>query len=1044
MNTRTTMNVIRSSLWSLWQARCLPYLAIVCLASAALGAEEARLLRFPAIHGNQLVFTYAGDLYTASASGGVARKLTGHIGYEMFPRFSPDGKWIAFTGQYDGNTEVYLMPAEGGVPKRLTYTATLGRDDVSDRMGPNNIVMGWKDARTIVFRCRAYDWNSFLGKLCLVSIDGGMTELLPLPRGGWCSFSPDQKKLAYNRVFREFRTWKRYRGGQADDLWIYDFETKATRNLTNNPAQDIFPMWHADKIYFASDRDEQKRMNLHVFDLATNGVKKLTDFKDFDVKFPSLGDTAIVFENGGYIYRFDLKTQQAQKVPIYLHEDLAVGRGGLREVSKELTSFGISPDGNRAVLGARGDLFTVPAKHGNTRNLTGTPGVHERNAAWSPDGKWIAYVSDATGEDEIYIVPQDGSSPATQLTDKADTYKYHPVWSPDSQKLLWSDKKQRLQFVDVKSKAVALVVQATAWEIGGFCWSPDSAWIAYTKPEERQMPRIYLYSVAAKATHPVTDGWFASSDPTFSADGKYLFFVSERHFAPRFSQTEWNYAYFDMEGIYLVTLAKKTPSPFAPKSDEVQTAEGKGQKAEGKGAKKDAAPEGKPEKKPAPKVTVQVDPDGLLTRVAAFPIPGASYGRLTSVGDKLFYMRRTARGQQSRLVMFELDKQKETELGECSGYEVSADGKKMLVRADNSYAILDLPTAPMAIKERLNLGGMTVMLDREAEWRQIFRECWRQMRDFVYAPNLHGVDWPKIRATYEPLVAHVKHRADLTYVIGEMIGELNLGHCYVGGGDYPHPDRIAVGLLGAKIERDPKSGYYRIRQILKGQNWDGHLRSPLTEIGVDVKEGDYIISAGRQARQPDAQHLRRPAGHRGQAGHPAGQCPAQARGEPQGRGPADRRRAAALLSQLGAAQHRAGLEGHRRPRGLRPHPGHAGRRAQRVRQVLLSANAQGGADRRRARQRRRQRLAADHRAPAPRGRHDHRCPQRRHRGRSLRDGPRTEGDARRRVLGLRRRHRGLSLQEVQARPGDRQADLGRRGRHPRLAAAFRRRLPEPA
>ena len=306
MTTRTTMNVVRSSLWSHWQARCLPYLALACLASAALGTEEARLLRFPAIHGNQLAFTYAGDLYTVPASGGVARKLTSHVGYEMFARFSPDGKWIAFTGHYDGNTEVYLMPAEGGVPKRLTYSAGLSRDDPADRMGPNNIVMGWRDDKTIVYRNRAYDWNSFLGKLCLVSTDGGMPEVLPLPRGGWCSFSADQKKLAYNRVFREFRTWKRYRGGQADDLWIYDFETKATRNLTNNPAQDIFPMWHGEKIYFASDRDELKRMNLYAFDLATNGVKKLTDFKEFDVKFPSLGDTAIVFENGGTIYRFDL------------------------------------------------------------------------------------------------------------------------------------------------------------------------------------------------------------------------------------------------------------------------------------------------------------------------------------------------------------------------------------------------------------------------------------------------------------------------------------------------------------------------------------------------------------------------------------------------------------------------------------------------------------------------------------------------------------------------------------------------------------------
>ena len=592
----------RSKLWS-----SLAF--FFCLAWTVAEADEARLLRFPAIHGNRLVFTYAGDLYTAPSSGGIARRLTSHAGYEMFARFSPNGKWIAFTGQYDGNTEVYLMPADGGEPKRLTYTATLSRDDVSDRMGPNNIVMGWKDDRTVVFRCRALDWNDFLGRLCLVSIDGGMPEPLPLPRGGWCSFSPDQKKLAYNRVFREFRTWKRYRGGQADDLWIYDFETKATRNLTNNPAQDVFPMWREDKIYFVSDRDDKKRMNLYVFDLAVNGVKKLTDFKDYDVKFPSLGDTAIAFENGGYLYRFDLKTQKAEKVPIYLHEDFALGRAGLREVSKEITSFDIAPDGNRALFGARGDLFTVPAKHGNTRNLTNTPGEHERDPAWSPDGRSIAFISDATGEDEIYVIPQDGSAPPSRLTSNADTYKYQPLWSPDGLKILWSDRKQRLQYVDVKSKAVTPVAQAAAFEINEYRWSPDSRWIVYTKPEVRQMPRIYLYCVEAGTTIPATDGWFASGEPVFSADGKYLLFVSQRHFAPRYSETEWDHACFDMAGIYLVTLAKGTPSPFAPKSNEVQfdkaeppkgadpSSKASETKAAGKSDKKQGAAKEKPEKR---------------------------------------------------------------------------------------------------------------------------------------------------------------------------------------------------------------------------------------------------------------------------------------------------------------------------------------------------------------------------------------------------------------------------------------------------------------
>jgi len=529
-------------------------------------------------------------------------------------------------------------------------------------------------------------------------------------------------------------------------------------------------------------------------------------------------------------------------------------------VSKETTSYGIAPDGSRAVFGARGDVFTVPARHGNTRNLTATPGVHERDSTWSPDGRWIAYVSDATGEDEVYVAAQDGSGPAQQLTRGGDTYKYQPLWSPDSRKLLWSDKKQRLQFVEMATKAVTLVAQASAWEISGYRWSPDSQWIAYTKPEERQMSRVYLYSLGTKASHAVTDGWFASQEPAFSADGKYLLFVSRRHFRPLYSHSEWNHAYFDMEGVYLVTLAKGIPSPFAPKSDEVHAAKEEksgpaGEKSPkppaktppGKDAKQapaaKAGAEPRPEAKPVEKkVVVKVDPEGILQRIAALPVPASNYGGLTSVGDKVFYLRRGLKDRETHLLMFDLDKQKETDLGECSGYEVSADGKKMLVKQESSFAIIDLPAAKIELKERLNLGELKVVLDRGQEWQQIFRECWRQMRDFVYAPNLHGVDWAKMRARYEPLVAHVQHRADLTYVIGEMIGELNLGHCYVGGGDYPKPEKTGVGLLGAKLQRDPASGFFRITRILRGQNWDGSLRSPLTEIGVDVREGDLLLA----------------------------------------------------------------------------------------------------------------------------------------------------------------------------------------------------------
>jgi tricorn protease len=668
--------------------------------------------------------------------------------------------------------------------------------------------------------------------------------------------------MAFNRVMREFRTWKRYRGGMADDIWIYDFDTREMENLTQHPAQDIFPMWHGDRLYFASDRDELKRMNLHVMEVETREVTALTTFSEFDVKFPSMGDTAIVFENGGYLYRLDLDTHEVTRIAVTIHEDMAVGRDLWKDVRSEIRTYDVAPDGQRAVFSARGDVFTVPAKQGPTRNLTRTPGVHDRNVAWSPDGRWIAYVSDATGEDEIYLVSQDGQGPSTQLTTNGDTYKYGLSWSPDSMHILWSDRKNRLQFVHTRSKEITLVDQASAFEITQHAWSPDSQWIAFTRPEPRAFPRIALYSVTEREWRHVTDGWFAVSEPTFSADGKLLFFISRRDFSPRNSQTEPNHAYFDMERIYFLTLAKSTRSPFEPQSDEVKleheeepepedSTEDGASETEPAGDEAESGPQAKKdeESRESKKPVVQVDWEGLAARIGVIPVAPSNYRNLTSTGNKLFYLRSGLRDERSRLFVFDLDaeKLKETELGEANGYTVAAGGKKMLVTTgESAFAIVDLPSTKLEIKDRLDLGDLKVDLDRQAEWDQIYRECWRQMRDFMFDPNLHGVDWEGLRNNYEPLVRHVQHRADLTYVIGELIGELNIGHAYVGGGDYPKAERIPTGLLGARIERDDASGYFVIRKILPGQNWDNSLRSPLTEMGVDANEGDYILAIDGQ------------------------------------------------------------------------------------------------------------------------------------------------------------------------------------------------------
>lgn len=789
--------------------------------------EESRLLRFPAVHGDQIVFSYAGDLYTVEKAGGIARKLTSDIGYEMFARFSPDGKKIAFTGQYDGNTEVYSIPAEGGVPQRLTYTAALSRDDVSDRMGPNNIVMTWKDDSTIIYRSRKQSFNDFKGQLFSVTTGGGLSKELPLPCGGFCSYNSDQSKLAYNRVFREFRTWKYYKGGMADDIWIYDFASKKTENITNNDAQDIMPMWVGDKIYFISDRD--RTMNLFCYDMITKETKKMTSFTYFDIKFPSLGDNAIVFENGGYIYVFDLTTFKYEKVKIIIADDQVTGRNELIDAGKFINSSSISPDGKRIAFDARGDIFTVPAKSGITRDLTQTSGVHERNVEWSPDGKYIAYISDTVGEDEIFIIPQDGEGEAIQITEKSTTYKYSLKWSADSKKIMWADKELKLQYLDIDTKKITQIDYDKDWEFSQYTWSPDSKWIAYTRPVKAGMNKIYLYEVSSASKCEVTDGWYESGSPSFSSDGKYLYFISNRDFNPTYSWTEWDHSYTNMSKIYFVTLTKSAPNPLKTENDEVSV------KSETKTDNSD-----KDKKIDLPKTDSGVDTTSIKDRIVVLPVEAGTYWNISVTGDDVYYMNRSGENT-SALKVFNLKDKKETKLGECSDYEITFDNKKMLVKKDDNFYIIDLPKSGMELKDNVSLSDMKIWVDKKAEWQEIFDESWRQMRDFFYDPDMHKVNWKKMHEKYSSLVPYVNHRADLTYIIGEMIGELSIGHAYVGGGDVPELTKIKTGLLGAQLSKDASSGYFKIDKILKGENWTTKTRSPLTEVGVNISEGEYII-----------------------------------------------------------------------------------------------------------------------------------------------------------------------------------------------------------
>ncbi len=824
--------------------------------------DTTRLLRFPTTNDTQIAFCYAGEIYTVGKDGGIARRLTSGPGYSSFPRFSPDGKQIAFTSQYDGNTEVYVMPAEGGAPKRLTTSATLGRDDISDRMGPNNLVMAWENTKPlVVFRSRMKSFNDFIGSLFTVGLDAELPQQLPVPRGGFVSFSPDDSKMAYNRVFREFRTWKHYRGGMADDIWIYDFKTGATENLTDNHAQDICPMWGPDnKIYFVSDRDN--RMNLFVIDLATKETKQLTHFTDFDIKFPSIGKDSIVFEQAGYIWRYDLASGQATPLPIEIKEDFAIGRSALVDAAKHIETVNLAPDGERSITVARGDLFSVPAKNGTPRNLTKTSGAHERDAVWSPDGKWIAYNSDVTGENELYLRSQDGKGEPQQITSGADTYYYAPKWSPDSKKLLWSDRLQRLRYVDVTSKAITLLDQDKYGEIEGYAWSPDSQWVTWARPEENGMSRVYLYSLANKQQTAVTDSWYGSGEAVFSDDGKYLLLGSARDFKPTFGDEEFANVYRDMQRVYLVTLAKETENPLAPKSDEVGKAEEKRQKEKAK-KEEEKKPEEKaigkkPEEKPKKPVIVKVDIDGIQNRILGLEITPGNYRNIRMLDDgRIFYLRRTAaddvgeddeegfpeRDRKSHLCVYNVDDRKETVLGDANNYQITFDGKKMLVKIKKDYAIIDVPKDKLETKDHEHkIQDLDTQLDRHSEWNQIYFECWRQMRDFFFSPTMNGVDWKALRDKYAALLPFVNHRNDLTYLLGELIAELNNGHTYVAGGERPDTPRIKLGLLGAEFSRDPATRAYRIERILPGENWDKKTRSPLTDVGVDVKPGDYILA----------------------------------------------------------------------------------------------------------------------------------------------------------------------------------------------------------
>lgn len=793
------------------------FLLLIAVPSLAFAAEEVRLLRFPTTNGSEIVFSYAGDLYKVSASGGEAQRLTSHVGYEMFARFSPDGKTIAFTGQYDGNTEVFTIPSTGGEPLRVTYTATNRRDDLGDRMGPNNIVMGWTpDGQNIVYRNRKGD--GFSGKLYTVNKEGGLSEVIPLPEGGFCSYSSDGKRLAYNRVMREFRTWKYYKGGMADDIWIYDADAKSVVNITENNAQDIIPMWIGDEIFFISDRD--RTMNIFVYNTKTKQTSKVTDFTEYDVKFPSANGNTIVFENGGYIYKMDATAKKPEKVNISLSSDNIYARNTIKNGADYMTNASLSPAGERLVVTARGEVFNLAADKGVTKNMTRSPGAHEREAQWSPDGKYIAYISDVTGETELYMQPAEGGD-AVQLTQNNTTYIRSFGWSPDASMIVYTDRANRVNLLTVATKQVTTVLQDSLSEIRDVAFSPDNKWLTYSRPAENDFSIVYVYNIATKKEYPVTDKWYDSYSPVFSTDGKYLVFTSARDYNPTYGSLEWNHVYNNMGGVYLALLANDTPSPFLEEDAELKT------------DKKEEAAKKEAEKTPG--VSVRIDPEGLTDRIVSLPLRGSRYGNFYANDSKVYYWGGGA------TKVYDLKKKKEETIVEGAYMLVEPGSKKALFRKGNALYITDIPSGKIELKDAVNTSNMKIAVDYAAEWAQIFDEAWRAFRDGFYVENMHGVDWKAMKAKYSVMLPHVKTRLDLNYLIGELIAELNCGHAYVNPGETDRPERISTGLLGAEVSRD-KSGFFRLEKILPGASWSKDLRSPLTDAGVNAKEGEYIVS----------------------------------------------------------------------------------------------------------------------------------------------------------------------------------------------------------
>ena len=797
----------------------------------AVAQDQARLMRYPDINKNLIAFVYAGDIWSVDSNGGEARRLTSHPGMELFPKISPDGKWIAFSAEYSGSRQIFVMPSNGGTPKQLTWYNSVGV--MPPRGGIDDVPLDWtSDSKNILIRANRTPFGERNGKYFLVSLEGGLEKPLSIINGGFATLSPDDKKICFTPVDREFRTWKRYKGGRASDLWVYDLDKNTSEQITDFKGTDQLPTWFGDNIYFASDRD--LKLNIYQYNTQTKALKQLTSHADFDCMWPSGENGQMVYENGGFLFKLNLTTGREEKVNISIHFDNPNTVPYYKNVKDFVEGFEVSPTGKRALISARGDIFSIPAENGATYNLTNSQGIREISPSWSPDGKYISYYSDTSGEYEIYLLENKKGAEPRQLTSGSSAWKYDSKWSPDGKYLLYFDRTLQLKLVDSQTGKTTVVTHADRSEIHSYSFSPDSKWIAYDKEGANGLGAVWVYNLETAQNSQLTDDQFNSGSGVFSTDGKYIYFLSDRDFNLDFSSFEFNYLYNKATRIYAMALKADCPKLFKDKNDLEPVKEAEKPKEEQKKDKK-----AKPDTKVVAKdsVKVQIDLEGINSRITAFPLNAGTYRNLVAVEGGILYI------SEGSLHKYSIEDKKDEEVIDKAGQAVvSADGKMMLYTSGKEFGITKLTAGQKSGAGKLNLDDMVMKIDPKKEWNQIYTDGWRIFRDYFYASNMHGVDWKGIKERYSPLVQYVSHRADLDYILGEIISETNTGHSYVDWGDFERPKRVDTGLLGAELQADQASGKYRISKIYSGENWNESRRSPLTEQGVNVKEGDFLIA----------------------------------------------------------------------------------------------------------------------------------------------------------------------------------------------------------